>query len=77
MELPDGAMVLEPRSTYDKAIIGVTATQAVYDMQKVIEAGIEIFGDYESSLEWHDYNTFSTYVGDQTPIYVDTDIMQG
>ena len=32
------------------------------------EAGLS----YEDSVEYLEYNTFSAYVGDKTPIYVDT-----
>jgi len=34
------------------------------------ECGIELYGDAESSAEWHEYNTFSAYMGEMTPIYV-------
>jgi hypothetical protein len=70
--LPEGAVMLEPRETYDKAVVGVTDDKVVYDQEKVIEAGVEIHGDYESSLEWHDFNTWSAYMGEQTPIYMRT-----
>lgn len=64
------ALVLEPREIYDSCIVGMTNSgKAIYDTEKVIEAGISIFGSYEDSLEWHDYNTFSTYMGEMTPIF--------
>jgi hypothetical protein len=69
--LSEDALVLEPRETYDKCIIGTSQNGlAIYDAEKIIEAGIELFDDYESSLEWHDFNTFNAYLGEFTPIYL-------
>lgn len=69
--LNEDALLLEPRETYDKAVVGFTQDGlAIYDVDKVIEAGIEIYGDHETSLEWHDFNTFSTYMGEGTPVFM-------
>jgi hypothetical protein len=65
------AYVLDPRDVYDDAIVDVDdCGRAIYSKEKVIECGIELFGSYEESLDWHDYNTFSAYLGDMTPQYI-------
>jgi len=28
--------------------------------------------DYDEAIEWLEYNTFGAYVGEHTPIYVET-----
>lgn len=70
MEIPDGLILLEPRHIYDRAIVKCTDECVVYSREKVIKAGIEEFGNYDDSLEWHDYNTFSTYLGEHSPKYI-------
>ena len=71
IEIEDEMVVMEPRDVYDKAIIGTDINgKVVYDANKVIEAGVEIFESYESSEEWHNYNTWSSYMGEFTPIFV-------
>lgn len=69
-DLPETALVLEPRNIYDKDIVGYTFDKVVYDMEKVIEQGIKLHGSYESSLEWHEFNTFSAGMGEGTPIFM-------
>jgi len=70
-ELSPEALVLEPRAVYDCCIVAVTNKgSAIYNMEKVIEAGVSVFGNYEESLEWHDFNTFSTYMGKMSPKFV-------
>ena len=69
-KLKDGALVMEPRKVYDDAIIRVDKGLPVYSIEKVIECGIKIYGSWEESLEWHDYNTFNSYMGKNTPEFV-------
>jgi hypothetical protein len=70
-ELSEEAMVLEPREVYDEAIICVDEDgRAMYSMELVIECGVKLHDTYEESLEWHDYNTFSTYMGEMTPRFL-------
>lgn len=70
--LTDGAIVLEPREVYDRAVVGVDyqSGRAIYDMELVVKAGMKIHADYEESLDWHEHNTFSSYVGSMTPIFI-------
>jgi hypothetical protein len=71
MIIDKNALLLEPRDVYDSAIINTTKEGvAVYSMEKVIECGIKEHGTYDESLEWHDYNTFSCYMGKWTPKFV-------
>jgi hypothetical protein len=72
-QLDDEALLLDPQDTYNGCIVGTTMDgRAVYDAEKVIDAGILLFGDYESSSEWHNYNTFNAYHGEMTPIFMFT-----
>lgn len=70
------ALLLEPRDTYDRALIGITEggigqEVAVYDAAKCIEALVEDNGwDYDEALEWFNFNTSGAYVGEATPIFV-------
>ena len=63
---------------FDSSIIGVHreptgATTVVYSTSKMVDACMQEAGlSYEDSVEYLEYNTFSAYVGDKTPIYVDT-----
>lgn len=54
----------------DSAIIGYNPSKlcAVYDIDKMIECCISNYDmDYESALEWIEYNILSAYVGEYTP----------
>lgn len=76
-DLPEGALVLEPREFYDKAIVGYGDVDdqwgprgpvVIYDTEKTLEAIMEMAGcDYEGALEWFGYNTCGAYVGPDTP----------
>lgn len=57
----------------DSAIIGYNPSKlcAVYDIDKMIDCCINNYDmDYESALEWIEYNILSTYVGEYTPHHV-------
>lgn len=61
---------------YDSAIIGVAvgfdSQRVVYSVEGMIKAGVEEAGmNYDESLEWLEYNTFGSYVGENTPIYTE------
>jgi|TARA_R110000744_G_scaffold110231_8_gene208003 hypothetical protein len=60
---------------YDSAIIGVAigfdSERVIYDVQKMIEAGVKDGMSYDESQEWLEYNTFGAYVGENTPIYME------
>jgi len=63
---------------YDSCIIGVSVGchtgRVVYDIQKMVEVcmkGLE--STEEEAWEWLEFNTFCAYVGENTPIFVDSD----
>ena len=62
---------------YDDAIIGVCSGfdsgRVAYSIPKMIEiAANDLSVDYEEAVEWLEYNTFGAYVGEHTPIYIDS-----
>ncbi len=70
-------------SCYDEGFLGIGFQHhrdpvAVYDREKCIEAladefaeGVEPHGDpYSEAVEWFDYNTAGSWVGEQTPIII-------
>jgi hypothetical protein len=64
---------------YDNAIVGVCvgfdSGRVVYSVSKMIDACMKEAGmSYEDSVEWLEYNTFGAYVGDNTPIYIETSL---
>lgn len=70
------ALLLEPRTTYDRALIGISegchgAGVAVYDSAKCIEALAEDNEwSYDDACEWFSLNTSGAYVGPKTPLFV-------
>ena len=62
---------------YDDAIIGVCggfdSGRVAYSIPKMIEiAAKDLSVDYDEAMEWLEYNTFGAYVGEHTPIYLET-----
>ena len=60
---------------YDEAILGITDNgQLVYSKEKMAEIVMEVDPEMseEDAWEFLEYNTFSAYVGEQTPLYVNT-----
>lgn len=63
---------------YDNAVVGVSigcnGGQVVYDTSKMVGICVHDMGmSVEEAWEWLEYNTFGAYVGERTPIYIDTD----
>lgn len=59
---------------YDNAIVGITDEgQLVYSKEKMIEICTKD-GDMEEidAIEWLEFNTFGAYVGEKTPLYINT-----
>ena len=58
---------------FNSAIIGVdfAAERIVYDKHKMIEILIGQGMTDEEAIEFLEYNVWSAYVGEHTPIYVD------
>lgn len=86
INIPDGVLLLEPRETFDKALIGFTQSPqdhwpretntlvAIYSSEKCIEALMEAEGwEYEDAVEWFDYNTSGAWVGEGTPTFQHAD----
>lgn len=67
-----GALLMEPRETYDDAVIGITFDgRAIYDQEQVIRCTVKGEGmTVEDAVEWHEFNTFCAYMGPRTPLYV-------
>ncbi len=62
---------------YDNAIIGVCgghdSGRVAYSISKMIEiCAREMAIDQDEAVEWLEYNTFCAYVGEHTPIYVES-----
>lgn len=72
------ALLLEPRTTFDRALIGITegaasSGVAVYDSEKCIEAlAQDNDWEYEEACEWFSFNTSGAFVGPGTPIFLHT-----
>lgn len=79
-----GLLVLEPRNTFDRAIIGITSTPddhwprqtdtacVVYSIPGCIAALMEDEGcDYEEAWEFISYNTMNAWMGEGTPTFED------
>jgi|ETNvirnome_2_300_1030623.scaffolds.fasta_scaffold17318_3 hypothetical protein len=74
--LPDEALLLEPRSTYDQALMGTVMADgrrvAVYNRQKAVEVLQQNNGwAIEEAEEWVSFNTEGAYVGPYTPVIFD------
>lgn len=61
-------------SLYDDALIGIsTKGKLVYSIEKMVELYSKEYGtSLDEAVDWLEYNCFSTYVGEMTPIYVKT-----
>ena len=74
-----GALLLEPREVYDRAVLGVTLDgRAIYDSEHVIRCTMQADGmSLEDAVEWHEFNTFCAYMGPKTPLFtrVDFDVL--
>jgi len=60
---------------YDSAILGITDNgQLVYSKEKMVQTILETETEMNEDDVWEflEYNCFKAYVGDQTPIFVNT-----
>lgn len=69
---------LEPRSTFDSMIMGVSDKGLVYDQDALIEhwrkeylseSDISEEEAYTQAVEWFEFNVLGAYLGEYTPIY--------
>jgi len=79
-EWNEDAIVLEPRSTFNRAIIGSdTDYRVVYSVEKIIRALVEDNDmDETDALEHFEYNTLGTFQGMQDnnkPIFIYEDFI--
>ena len=85
---PSNLVFLEPRSTYDKMILGIsTDEKIVYDQDAIITFLAESFLEsaqengeclekdqaYMEAVEFFDFNIAGAYMGAHTPLYVSKD----
>jgi hypothetical protein len=69
------ALFLEPRSTFDRAIIGlaerINMMVVAYDRQLTIQAMVDVDGmDLDEATEFFEFNTAGAWVGEGTPIFI-------
>jgi hypothetical protein len=59
---------------FDDAVIGIEplSGKVIYDIDKMITVLISEGLSNEEAIEYLDYNVLNAYVGDQTPIYIQT-----
>tara|TARA_R110000824_G_scaffold136433_2_gene300038 strand:+ start:258 stop:521 length:264 start_codon:yes stop_codon:yes gene_type:complete len=65
---------------YDNAIVGVCvgfdSGRVVYSVSKMIDICMKDDEmTHEDSVEWLEFNTFGAYVGENTPIYIETSFL--
>ena len=68
------ALRLEPNTTFDQAIIGLTSDGRIaYSENKILLSLQDVEGmEYEEALEWYEYNTVKAiaYAGKKAPIII-------
>jgi hypothetical protein len=81
LEMAEESLALKPDGIdgdpngYDKAILGLTDNgQLVYSKELMVESLLETDKEMteEEAWEYLEYNCFCAYVGEQTPLFVNT-----
>ena len=59
---------------FDDAVIGIEplTMRVVYDIDKVIEILMDQGMDHDEAIEYYEFNIVGAYVGEQTPLFVNT-----
>ena len=59
---------------FDDAVIGIEplTMRVVYDIDKVIEILIGQGMSHDEAVEYYEFNIVGAYVGEQTPLFVNT-----
>lgn len=76
------ALLLEPQECFNKALIGIAERGdgmlvAAYDEEKCIAALQQYNGwDYDEAQEWFEFNTKGGYVGENSPVFVETWVLE-
>lgn len=73
--LPE-AIFLEP-AEFDEAIIGIAERAGgllavAYDRARCIDVLVAGGMEREDAEEWFEFNTVAAYVGEQTPVFIDS-----
>ena len=81
LEMAEQTLALKPDGIdgnpdgFDGAIVGITDNgQLVYSKELMVDLLIETDKEIteEEAWEWLEYNCFCAYVGEQTPLFVNT-----
>ena len=81
LEMAEETLALKPDGIdgnpdgYDGAIVGITDNgQLVYSKERMVELMIETDSEINEEEAWEglEYNCFCAYVGEQTPLFVNT-----
>jgi hypothetical protein len=73
---PGEALFLEPRETFDAAIVGIAERVdglyvIAYDVERVVQALMEAHNwDEDEAREWYEFNTAGAYAGPGTPVFI-------
>jgi hypothetical protein len=64
---------------FDDCILGICTRFGqepliAYDYRKVINKLMEDGMSYEDAVEFHEYNQLGAWVGERTPVFIDTEI---
>jgi hypothetical protein len=64
---------------FDDAVIGIEplTMRVVYDIDKVIEILMGQGMDHDEAIEYYEFNIVGAYVGEQTPLFVNTYASRG
>tara|TARA_B100001094_G_scaffold200622_1_gene194663 strand:+ start:4613 stop:4864 length:252 start_codon:yes stop_codon:yes gene_type:complete len=61
---------------FDDCIIGISddfgKLRVVYSVEKMIESLMSSGDTYLDAIDWLEFNTLNTWVGENTPIYVES-----
>lgn len=80
-------LVLEPRSTFDRALLGVTVARPVDDWPRDTDTPCAVYSsaacvlalmdaedmDEDEAREWFYYNTRAAWKGEGTPTFIEDD----
>jgi len=55
----------------DECIIGRTADALVYDYDKLVAHFIKEFDDFQTAVDWVEFNILCAHYGEQTPVIVE------
>lgn len=75
-EVIEDALFLDP-NCFDQAVLGIAegagiSSVVAYDMDKVIDILMQQGMDRDEAEEFFRFNTLGAYMGERTPIFIDT-----